>query len=219
MGLFFNRKKKAQQIEVAKEELVQALAHEMLTQTIGPEPTQERLAELEERERLAEEGRKIRKERIAEQGVDVDMFTTDKVAADALVFLDSFAPAYRKLSLQVENANVNGDFQNLTKTGKLPKNVFYGTFDLYEFGTDDSIIVHIKYLASGAVNMVDLHLWHNHVRHGMSIRTVDGDYRITCITSTDLRRDVETTLYLENKPADNAAALAVFADAMDGVLA
>lgn len=207
MGLF-SRKKRGAEPEV-KVELRFPPDHDEL------------MRDMKERERLADEGRQIRKERIAAAGVDVSMFTPEKVKRDALGFLDEFAPSYRRLNVDTKDARISGDFQNLTKTGKLPKNVYQGSIDVpdprYPASTDN-VIVHLKYLADGAVNMADLHLWHDGVRHGMSIRTVEGEYRITSITTTDMRRDLETTLYLDNKPQGNEEALSVFAEAMEELL-
>lgn len=220
MGLFFNRKKKQQEVEISKEELVSALAKEMVSSMFGHhEPSPERMAEMEERDRLAEEGRVIRRERIAEQGVDVESFTDAKIEADAIWVLDTFSPRWRALRLARCQKQISGDFQNLTKTGKLPKNVFEGHFYLDESPANpatpaDSAILHIKYLKDGVMNMADVHLWRNQVRHGYSVRIVDGEYRITSITSTDLRRNLEDTLFLNQSPESNDEAVAL----LDGAL-
>lgn len=218
MGFFDFFKKK----RIDEDKLIEEAVNKIAIESFGiREPTPEELKEEEERKRLSEEGRQIRKEKIAENGVDVNIFTNNKILNDAISFLDKFAPSYKYLSVNMFNSNINGDFKNLTKTGKLPKNVFEASIIADSFYTDfespdkdDSVIVHLKYLADGTVNMVDLHLWHKKKRHGMSIRTIDNEYRITSITTTDILRDIQETLYLEKKPQETETSIELFDSVM-----
>lgn len=201
--------------------LISAIAKEMVASSLGYcEPTPEEIVEQKERERLAEEGRKIRRARIAEQDVAVDLFTDAKTEVDAIEFLDRFSPQWRVLRIGNGEKRINGDFQNLTKTGKLPKNVYVAHFGIDELPSTsnapiDMVIVHLKYLKDGSVNMFDAHLWRNYVRHGYSVRMVEGEYRITSITSTDMNRELETTLYLDAAPSDAETAIALLDSALE----
>lgn len=216
MGLFGSRKKsgvekaingwaKRQQkcsdpVRADEDRLANAIAKQLVFEMVGSPPTPEEVAEMEKRKRLAEEGARTRKERILALGVDPRMFSKAKVKACAIGFLDEFAPLYKRLSVDFEKARVDGDYPNLTRTGKLPKNVHTASF-CAEAGApinrpQDSVIMSISYLRDGIPNLVDMHLWHNHIRHGVFIRPSENGYQITCVERVDNRTAVRDTLFL-----------------------
>lgn len=147
----------------------------------------------------AEEGNQLRKGRMEQCGIDVSLFTEDKAKADLSNIINTLIPSF--LLFQSGQPRFKVDFSDLTKTGKAPKNVC--TVHLDTYSENVFWIAHIKYLASGIVNMIDLHLWKDHIRHGVSIRTVNNEYRITAIIRQDSERDISDTLYLNNKPENN----------------
>lgn len=225
MGLFFNRTKRVSEGGYPppnpndRVDLPAPEREHAIMETAVEEPT------LVDYQSLADEGNAIRRQRLAEIGVDVGMFTKKKVLNDAIAVLDEYAPSYTLLKTNLSRAHVAGEFSNLTKTGKAPKNVYVGhvtaesTLMRGNSFESDSVIIEIKYLKDGSINMADLHLWHAHVRHGMSIRTVDGDRRVTCITKTDMHRNLEDTLYLNNKPGPGSEAVEIFDNAMRALVA
>ncbi|WP_305296594.1 hypothetical protein [Parvibacter caecicola] len=173
----------------------------------------------EEERRLKEEGFEIRRARIREMGVDVEALDAERVTVDALGILNEFSPEWRKLNLDLDYVQVKTDFPNLTKTGKLPKNVFSATLcaDDRKVGyghLSDMAIVSLKYLSDSTVNMADVHLWRNGIRVGYSVRRVQGEFRITSITSTDMRREVDTTIYNDAAPQDKATGMSMLSAAV-----
>lgn len=144
----------------------------------------------------AEEGKQLRKERMEQCGIDVSLFTEDKAKTDLSNIINTLIPSFSLF--QSGQPRFEVDFSDLTKTGKAPKNVC--TVHLDTYSENVFWIAHIKYLASGIVNMIDMHLWKGHIRHGVSIRTVNNEYRITAIIRQDTERDISDTLFLDNKP-------------------
>lgn len=203
MGLF-NRKKKKQR-EFTDEEL-DYLANNIVNMTFGAPMSPEEKAGLERREKLAEEGRRERERRIASLGVDVELFTKAKIEEDAIRFLDLCSPHWRLFKLKEKSASC--DFQNLTKTGKLPKNVCVAQFNFSglpegRHTSIDSVIVNLKYLQDGSVNMADIHLWHSGEGISYTVRRNEESYRITSIVRIDIDRDLRTTVYVEGTNDDD----------------
>ncbi len=201
-------------VVVSEEAIAQAVAREMLANMGVSEPSEEWKAAERESQRLAEEGRVERKRRMAELGLDVSLFTDDMVREDVLSILDNFSPAWDVLRVSVDDAEIVGDFQNLTKTGKLPKNVFDGHYSIdgapiVPNGPRDMVIANIRYLKDASVNMADVHLWTNNVNFAYAVRLVDGEYRITSITRNELNTGVQDTLYLDNAPKERDTAMAI----------
>lgn len=224
MGLFKRKKKSAditigdkviriegdnvpyeQLVKDVEAEVVNTIAEQMVASLAGAKPTEEELAAIEERERKIQEGKQLRKERMKQCGVDVSQFTEEKASADLLSITKTLIPSFPLFQLEQPRCEI--DFSDLTKTGKAPKNVCVAHLDTAAANT--FWIAHLKYLASGEVNMIDLHLWKEHIRHGISIRTVNGEYRITAIIKQDSERDISDTLYLNNKPENNTEQLSI----------
>lgn len=155
--------------------------------------------EWEESQRLAEEGREIRRNIMRENGVDIEQFTDDKTIEDSLWFLDSLVPSWRKLKVSRGDVRVSGEFNNLTKAGKIPKNVFSGSMSisLEDERTLDYEIVSTKisYKADGSINMVDISINHRHKHLAVAIRNKDDEMGISTIDMYDIRRDVRSRLY------------------------
>lgn len=213
---YFSLKKGGSTVEVvvSEEAIAQAVAREMLANMGVSEPSEEWKAASRERQHLADEGREERKRRMAELGLDVAIFTDDMVREDVLSILDNFSPAWDVLRVSVDDAEIVGDFQNLTKTGKMPKNVFDGQYSIdgaptVPNGPRDMVMVTVRYLKDASVNMADAHLWTNNICIGYSVRLVDGEYRITSITRNDLNTGVQDTLYLDNAPKERETAMAI----------
>lgn len=220
---YFSLKKQSDTAEVvvSEEAIAQAISKEMLAGMGMREPTEEELAAARERERLAEEGKVERKRRMADQGVDVSLFTDDMVRKDALTILNSFSPSWGVLRVSVDDAEYSGDFQNLTKTGKVPKNVFNGRYGIdgapsVPNGVHDMVSVSLRYLQDGSVNMADVHLWHNALNLTYTVRIIDGEYRVTSITTTDLATGINDTRYLDNAPTERQTAMMVINNILMG---
>lgn len=220
---YFSLKKQADTVEVvvSEEAIAQAIAKEMLAGMGMREPTEEELAAARERERLAEEGKAERRRRMADHGVDVSLFTDDMVRKDALTILNSFSPSWGVLRVSVDDAEYSGGFQNLTKTGKVPKNVFDGRYGIdgapsAPNGVHDMVSVSLRYLQDGSVNMADVHLWHNALNLTYTVRIIDGEYRVTSITTTDLATGVNDTRYLDNAPTERQTAMMIINNILMG---
>lgn len=192
-----NNKKHSVEIETSEEEFAELVAKKIVESTLGTSPTEEEIARMKEQERQVEEGRRLRKEAILAHGVDESLFTENSAFQDALYLLNEFAPQYDLIDIDVTNGKVNIDYQNLTKTRKLPKNVVIEHIDSYGKNQDDNVILHIKKLKDGAINMADIHLWHNHLRHSVYVRTKDNKLQITCVIFSDARKNYEETLFAQ----------------------
>lgn len=153
--------------------------------------------EIEERIQAAEEGARIRAERMSNQKVDTSMFTRDKINNDMVCILDEFSPSWRKMGLDVSKAYGGGSFSNLTKAGKVPKNVYEGGFTItrQRGNSEDTVTASVKYLIDGTVNSSDVHLWRDHVRVTYRVRIVDGRHAVTFIEAYELKKDLRTLVY------------------------
>lgn len=124
-------------------------------------------------------------------GIDVEMFTEEKVAADALRTIESVCPCMLRFDRGMSEEEPSISFCSPTKTGKMPKNVVEARiyhqdvkllmdshgFELPEYG--DSINVMISYLADGRINKVDIHGFHNGSSVSVSIRRRSDDLVMT----------------------------------------
>lgn len=156
-------------------------------------------AKREEQIRLQNEGKAMRRIAIMGQGVNIDQFTDAKTLDDALVALDTFVPKWSDLNVSSDLAIISGDFQNLTKTGKVPKNVYIGRVFMeeqaYYVDAIDSVSVEIKYMADGSINMANVGLNHNAKHLSFALRNKDGSWEITSIDTYDIRRDFRQRIY------------------------
>lgn len=153
----------------------------------------------EEAERLAQEGREMRQKIMQEQGVNIDQFTDKKTLDDATALLDEFVPLWKELKAASKKAHVSGEFKNLTKAGKIPKNVFVGSmskqWDNARTFDYDIICVEIKYKADGSINMADISMNHNGKHISIAIRSKGGLLAISTIDWYDVKRDIRDRLY------------------------
>lgn len=126
-----------------------------------------------------------------ENGIDVEMFTEEKVVADALRTIESVCPCMLRFDRGMSGVEPGISFCSPTKTGKMPKNVVEARvyhqdmkmlkdshgFEWPEYG--DSISVGISYLADGRINKVDIHGSHNGSSVSVSIRRRSDDLIMT----------------------------------------
>lgn len=156
--------------------------------------------EMEEQLRKRDEGNRIKKQRLNELGANVDQITEYAVGTDANYFLRRFLPLYRQPNSSTEAVTI--EYENLTSTGKVPKNVAIGTYGLErnnEYGTGEALNVRIKYLADATPNMADIYIFKKRKSLNISIRKRDGDFCITFAEASDLDLDVRTMLYHEKE--------------------
>lgn len=214
MVLFFGKRKREQQ-KAAEDEALRKEIAQMLVNVLGfSEVPPEEAAKIKERQRLVEEGRAIRRQRIAEAGVDVEMFTEDKIRGDSLSFLNAFMPSWRLLNLDESNGQDGKDFPNLTKTGNLPKNVCDAGFSITEEPQktrepNDHLSVRIKYLKDGSVNMADIFIGCQSLGYTCMIRRVEEEFRITSIVRKDFTRWVDDTIYHDLHPQDQSTGIEI----------
>lgn len=174
-------------------------------------------AECRERERAMAEGKVLRARALYDAGVDLEQFSEGRVVDDIMNAIEFFAPQAINLAIDFSDARVSLDVQNLTKAGKVPKNVVIGRLSVEERGIqypNDSIIGEVKYMADGSINMIDLHIWHNNLKHSVSIRTVDGMHQITSIEYFDMPRDFRKLLYSEKAPTSSSDSMAILNESL-----
>ncbi len=148
------------------------------------------------------EGRLMRARALSDAGVDLEQFSESDVIDHSIEFLDEFIPLWRKLSITPNNYQSSLDPLNLTKSGKIPKNVVEGRFSADGYPIRDSAICQIKYMADGTVNMADLIVWHDGKQVKVSVRTVGDEHRITSVEFYDLGRDFRKLIYSDRNPKD-----------------
>lgn len=215
MGLFFSPFRKSKErknagmnlegieieVKAGEENLfMNDLADAIVSQLFGKPLTEEEKAEMEEQKRLTREGERIRKEKMAAMGIAVDELTQIKVLTDTASILDSFVPGYRRLHMDFHKGDVFIDFCNLTRTGKIPKNVANAQYmcnTLPEENPRESLIVNLKYMADMSINMADVYVWRSDIGMGVYVRKVNGIHRITCVTRKNMSTNVEDALYSE----------------------
>lgn len=199
MGLLKSAFKRWRRLDNAeRQEFVDQLAEAMTTRIVGRTMSDEELRELEERERAEKEGLRIRRERLEAAGVDVGMFTDEKAERDAMVMLAEFVPQTAAFPMDIGNRHVGVDFKNLTKTGKVPKNVasanVWKTWPIGQY-EDGMVVSNITYLRDGSANLVDLNVWGVKCGTCVSVRPTDGRHEIVYVVLIERDKDVRTTLY------------------------
>lgn len=159
--------------------------------------------EFAQREREVREGYVLRARALSDAGVDLEQFSEPRAVADALAIFDGMVSidpvGWRET---IKRAKVNLNPQNLTKAGKVPKNVVEAQIDGMPY-EGPGVICYLKYMADGSINMADFHIWHNHIKHSVFVRTVDGDHRITSIERYDMKRDFRKQVFSDKKPENN----------------
>lgn len=181
-----------------REKFANQLVDAMVKQLAGRPPSEEELREIEERKRIEEEGLRIRRERLSEAGVDVAMFTEEKVEKDAASMLAKFIPQVVGLPVNTSSKHIGIDFKNMTKTGKVPKNVASAAFRMsWPIGArlDGTIVVNLTYTSDGGMNLVDMHVWAAQCGMSVSVRLIDGERQIVYVVLTEVDTGVKTTMY------------------------
>lgn len=220
MGLLKSAFRRWRRLDNAeKQEFVDQLADAMMTRVVGRTMSDEELRELEEREQAEKEGLRIRRERLEAAGVDVGMFTDAKAERDAMAMLAEFVPQTAAFPMDSGERHVGVDFKNLTKTGKIPKNVakanVWKTWPIgeREYGM---IVSNITYMKDGSANLVDLHVWGVKCGVGVSARIYDGRHEIAYVVLIESDTDVRTTLYSRDAgDADPRSAVAKAFETME----
>lgn len=186
--------------------------------------------EYQEREELRRRTQAINKCSLEQAGVNVTLFTKEKAVIDAKQLVSEFSPIAENLKTSFDEATVYVMYEPLSPTGKVPKNVVAAMIDSpenrkvvsdfgYEYSeTGDNIICHIKYLRDGCINMMDYNLWHDHIRHGISVRNISGRLYITKVVRSDLKSVDEKVLFSVKKPVDNEEAKRVIDASMRALL-
>lgn len=165
-------------------------------------------------------GQLLRARALADAGVDLEQFSEQAALNDARLLLGRFAPEYRKLRVELGGAKVNIIAQNLTKAGKVPKNVIEAQIDANGgmAGIGDCIIGYLKYMADGSINMADFHLWHEWVKHSVYIRTGKQEPHIASIEYYDAKRDFRKLLFSEKESFQGVAAEEILSRSLGNIL-
>lgn len=131
-------------------------------------------------------------------GVNIDMFTPNKVVTDAMVIIGGLCAPMSKFDHGLRHEEPIITFASPTKTGKVPKNVVEASlfhevvrmvpsgiegFPVPEYG--DSIRISISYLASGEINKADIHGSHEGHMVSVGVRNVGGAPSIASAGVTD----------------------------------
>lgn len=126
-----------------------------------------------------------------ENGIDVEMFSEEKVMTDAVRTIESVCPCMLRFDQGMSSEEPSISFCSPTKTGKMPKNVVEARIyhqdvkmlkdsrgiEWPQYG--DSINVMISYLADGRINKFDIHGLHNGSSISVSIRRRGDDLVMT----------------------------------------
>lgn len=220
MGILKSAFRRWRRMEDAdREEFVNQLAEAMMTRVVGNTMSEEARRELEERERAEKEGLRVRRERLEAAGVDVGMFTDVKAERDALAMLSEFVPHVARFPIDPNSGHVGVDFKNLTKTGKVPKNVasanVWKTWPIGE-REEGTVVSNITYLRDGSANLVDLNVWGVKCGVSVSVRPVDGRHEVVYVVLVEIDTDLRTTLYSRDAgDHDPGAAVARAFDSME----
>lgn len=177
--------------------------------------------ERHDREKAMAEGKVMRARALMDAGVDLEQFSEGQVIDDIMNALEFFVPQSINLAVDFADAKAWLDAQNLTKAGKIPKNVVIGRMSVEESEykyPQDSVIGEVKYMADGSINMIDLHIWHDAIKHSVSIRTVNGVHQITSIDYLDMSRDFRKLLYSEKAPTSSDESMAILNESLSKIL-
>lgn len=118
------------------------------------------------------QGNIAKREALRGAGVDVDGLTEDVITSDAVAIANRLCGA--KIRANKRPERVEPQWENLTKTGKVPKKVAEG-FALFEWPGGDSVIAHVWYLASLEPYAADVYVWRGHDCHEYYVRTRGGE--------------------------------------------
>lgn len=164
----------------------------------------------EKQKQEVREGFILRGRALADAGVDLHQFSEEKAKEDAHKYFIEIAPNWSsELGNYLYIATCTLNPENLTKSGKIPKNVVVAHVDGVSPLTNDGVIACIKYMADGNINMIDFHIWKTHVKNSVSMRLHDEQLKITSIDYYDMKRDFRKLLYSEKNPPDNTEAMKI----------
>ena len=143
---------------------------------------EERQRRLEEEEAKQRELQEANRAFLEENGINVELFTADKVLDDALRTIEIVCPCMLRFDRGLSHEEPSIFFASPTKTGKVPKNVVearlshndpYSRTDRFgfeDYEPGDYLGVSISYLADGRINKLDVHGSHKNSTVDVSIR-------------------------------------------------
>lgn len=155
--------------------------------------------------------------KLMEAGVDLSFMTETRAKSDAARLSRELFPVVKHLHASFSSSDCRIQYEGLTKSGKVPKSVAKASM-IADGDKNDTIIAHLKYLPDGSVNMADFHLWHDSVRHGIKIRRVGREMRITEVVRVDMKRGTETKKYSDSRPTSNEKAMEIIDRGLRGLL-
>lgn len=147
----------------------------------------------------AEEGKKLRYAALVEAGVDLSQFTRQLALDDTREMLEEFLPEALEDGYSLKGAMSTFNPMNLTKAGKVPKNVMCATVSVGP-PLADSIICNIKYMADGKVNMAEMTIWRDQQSVSFGVRRSGDSYVIKTIECSSILKDFRKLLYSEKNP-------------------
>ena len=128
---------------------------------------------------------------LGESGVDVFSLTDEKMIEDAIGIANN--PCGIKIKACKQPTQVDVHWQNLTKTGKVPKKVAESSV-VFDWKSGDSVIVHVWYLASIEPYGADVYLWKGNDRTDFSVRSKNGslvvEHKAKYNVKTDYREPI-----------------------------
>lgn len=137
------------------------------------------------------------REFLESNGVDVGMFTAEKVVADALRAIGEACPCMLRFDHGMAEDEPTICFSSPTRTGRLPKNVVEARVghdvvetEADEFGYEwprygDSIGARISYFADGSINKLDVHGRHERGVVNASARRRGDGLVLTSVGTVD----------------------------------
>ena len=137
------------------------------------------------------------REFLESNGVDVGMFTAEKVVADALRAIGEACPCMLRFDHGMADDEPTICFSSPTRTGRLPKNVVEARVghDVVETEVDglgyewprygDSVGARISYLADGSINKLDVHGRHERGVVNASARRRGDGLVLTSVGTVD----------------------------------
>lgn len=128
-----------------------------------------------EQETLLRRGDAEKRRALKDAGVCVGRLTANKVTEDAREVANRFCKVRIHDDKKPSQASIK--WQNLTKTGKVPKKVAETTV-VYDWRSGDSVIVHVWYLSTFEPYAADAYVWLKDGCREYMIRTVDGEMAV-----------------------------------------
>lgn len=137
------------------------------------------------------------REFLGSNGVDVGMFTAEKVVADALGAIGEACPCMLRFDHGMADDEPTICFSSPTRTGRLPKNVVEARVghDVVETEVDergyewprygDSVGARISYLADGSINKLDVRGHHERGAVSASVRRRGDGLVLTSVGTVD----------------------------------